>query len=124
VFHGLVCSPGPANVICPRRLLHLFLLVAARVNASWSVRMKAIFAVIMVFFGFGTAQAGQLLNLPCRQFQDGYQSLIDSTWIIVYGGRSGPSLDSRYKNILGYTERISYMTYEKQSWGYCKLMTK
>jgi len=68
------------------------------------------------------AKAAQIVNIPCREHQDSYQSLVDGKFILVFGGRSGPSLDKNYIRFLGYTERMTYTTYDKQSWGYCKLL--
>jgi len=68
------------------------------------------------------AKAAQIVNIPCREHQDSYQSLVDGKFILVFGGRSGPSLDKNYIKFLGYTERMAYTTYDKQSWGYCKLL--
>jgi hypothetical protein len=72
----------------------------------------------------GAAQAEQVINIPCRQHQDSYTSLVDDTFILVYGGRGGPNLDHAYKEFLGYTEKMTYMTYAEQSWGYCKLLKR
>ena len=76
------------------------------------------------------AQAGQVIELPCTtgyDNPDSVKSLIDNSHFIVYGGRGGTSLDSKYSKFLGFDKKFSYQGsgYRyPQEYGICKLMLR
>ena len=86
------------------------------------LRSVSLLLTLVPFLFAGACREGQTVSIPCRAHEDSFVNLLDNELILIYGGRGGASLHSKYEKFVRYREKITYPDRVLQSWGYCEVL--